>query len=251
MGGSLGLALRREGWSVAGVDRDPAVIERALQLGAIDSGGAAEADVFVLAVPVLAMPDALREVPAGALATDLCSTKVEVERWAAEAGVQLVGGHPLCGSEHSGIDAARADLYAGAAWVLTRPDPVVEEMLVAAGARPLIVGAAEHDRLAAGASHAAFIVSAAYMLAAAESPDWPALAALTASGFRDLTRLAGGDPEMYLGIARSNAENILARLDEFETGLARFRLHLESGDPALGELFALAQDARRRWEGSR
>jgi prephenate dehydrogenase len=251
MGGSLGLSLRREGWQVAGVDRDPTAVARARDLGAIDTTDAGEADLVVLAVPVLAMPGVLRQVARGALATDLCSTKVEVERWAAEAGVQLIGGHPLCGSEQSGIDAARADLYEGAAWVLTRPDPVVEEMVVAAGAHPLIVDAEEHDRLVAGSSHAAFFVSAAYMLAAAESEDWPALAALTASGFRDLTRLAGGDSEMYRGIGRTNAANILARLDDFETALARLRLQLESDDVRLAELFEAARDARRRWEASR
>jgi prephenate dehydrogenase len=124
-------------------------------------------------------------------------------------------------------------------------------MLVAAGARPLIVAAEEHDRLAAGSSHAAFVVSAAYMLAAAETEVWPALAALTATGFRDLTRLAGGDPEMYSGIALTNAANIAARLDEFEVALARLRLHLEAGDGHLAELFAAARDARRRWEEAR
>lgn len=251
MGGSLGLALRREGWDVAGVDRDPAAVERARQVGAIGSADAAAADLLVLAVPVLAMPAVLRQVSPAVLVTDLCSTKVEVERWAAEAGVQLVGGHPLCGSDQSGIEAARADLYDGAAWVLTRPDPVVEEMVVAAGAHPLIVDAEEHDRLVAGSSHAAFFVSAAYMLAAAESQDWPALAALTASGFRDLTRLAGGDPEMYRGIGRTNAANILARLDDFEVALARLRLLLESDDVRLAELFQAARDARQRWEASR
>jgi prephenate dehydrogenase len=251
MGASLGLALRREGWSVAGADRDPDVLRRALELGAIDSTEAAEADLVVLAVPVLAMRDVLRQVAAGALATDLCSTKVEVERWAADAGVQLVGGHPLCGSEQSGVDAARADLYEGAAWVLTRPDPVVEEMVVAAGAHPLIVDAEEHDRLVAGSSHAAFMIAVAYMLAAAEASDWPAQAALTASGFRDMTRLAGGDPEMYLGIARTNAANILARLDEFETALARLRLNLDGDGTRLGELFEAAREARRRWEAAR
>ena len=251
MGGSLGLALRREGWEVAGTDRDLAAVERAQQLGAIGSTEIGAADLVVLALPVLAMQAVLREVAPGALATDLCSTKVEVERWAAEAGVQLIGGHPLCGSEQSGIEAARADLYDGAAWVLTRPDPVVEQMVVAAGAHPVIVDAQEHDRLAAGSSHAAFFVSAAYMLAAAESQDWPAVAALTASGFRDLTRLAGGDPEMYRGIGRTNAANILARLDEFEVALARLRLQLESDDVRLAELFAAARDARQRWEASR
>jgi len=251
MGGSLGLALRRAGWRVAGVDRDGAAVDRALELGAIDEAGPGGADVLVLAVPVLAIRAVLGQAPPGALVTDLCSTKVEVLRWAAEAGVELVGGHPLCGSERSGIEAARADLYDGAPWALTRPDPVVEEMVVAAGARPLIVEAEEHDRLVAGGSHVAFLISAAYMLATETAADWPAMAALTASGFRDMTRLSGGDPAMYEGIVSTNAANILARLDEFETALARLRLNLEGHHERLAELLAEAREARRRWEESR
>jgi prephenate dehydrogenase len=252
MGGSLGLALRRAGWHVAGADREEAVVTRALELGAIDEAGRPAADVTVLAVPLLAMRAVLGEIEPGARVTDLCSTKVEVLRWAAEAGVGLVGGHPLCGSDRSGIDAARADLYWGAPWVLTGPDPVVEEMVVAAGAHPLNLDADAHDRLAAGVSHVAFLISSAYMLAAESSPEWPAMAALAASGFRDMTRLAGGDPEMYVGIAATNTANILARLDEFEVALGRLRLQLEDAQGArLAELLEEARAARRRWEETR
>lgn len=252
MGGSLGLALRRERprWTVVGTDRDAAATARALELGAIESEGF-DADLTVLAVPVLAMPAALAQVPSGALVTDICSTKVAVLEWARAAGVDLVGGHPLCGSERSGIDAASADLYRGARWALTRPDPLVEEMVVAVGAEPLVVEPEEHDRLVAGSSHLAFLLSAAYILAASESGDWPALAALTGSGFRDMTRLAGGDPDMYTGIASTNRDNILARLDEFQVAIERFRARLESGDPDLAGLFAAARSARLRWEEGR
>src|SRR5205807_1461078 len=257
MGGSLGLALRRTGWPVTGLDSDPAVSARALELGAIGEveRDVTSAEVVVLAVPLMAMPAALREIarqaPAGVVVTDLCSTKATVMRWAEEAGVDLIGGHPLCGSARSGIEAARDDLYEGAPWALTRPDPLVEELVVAAGAHPLVVDASEHDRLVAGSSHLAFVLSAAYMLAEAGSPDWPAMAALTGSGFRDLTRLAGGDPEMYAGIGRTNRENILQRLADFEASLERFRRNLEADDPRLAELFEEARAARQRWEASR
>ncbi len=261
MGASLGLTLRRTrpDWTVVGVDRDDLTCRKAVRRGAVETASPelavlAGSELVVLAVPVLAMRALLPKVASaapGATLTDLCSTKVDVLRWAVEASVALVGGHPLCGRTETGVDAARDDLYEGAPWVLTRPDPLVEEMVVAAGARPLILEPDEHDRLAAGVSHLAFLVSSAYMLAAAASPDWAAMGELAASGFRDVTRLAGGDPDMYVGIARTNAGNILARLDEFEAALARLRLHLEAGDARLAELFEEARDARRRWEASR
>lgn len=253
MGGSLGLALREAGWSVGGLDRDPAVAERALARGAVEAvaGNLAGAELVVLAVPVLAAHDLLwqlaREAP-GALVTDLCSTKVEVLRWAEEVGVDLVGGHPLCGSEESGIDAARADLYAGATWALSRSHPQVEAMVAAAGGRPLLVDPAEHDRLVAGTSHAAFTISAAYMLAASGAADWPAMAPLAARGFRDMTRLAAGDPGMYAGIAATNAANLRARLLEFQAALARLLDGLGGPPEELAALFAQARDARVEWD---
>lgn len=253
MGGSLGLALRRAGISVVGLDSDAATTARALELGAIEAPADRldAADLVVLAVPLGAVRSTLAQVPRGVLTTDLCSTKVAVVEWAREAGLNFVGGHPLCGSERSGIDAARADLYAGAPWALTRPDPVVEEMVTAAGAEPLIVSPEEHDRLVAAGSHLAFLVSAAYMLAAAEAADWPAIAALTGSGFRDMTRLAAGDPQMYTAILTTNRENILARLDEFQVALERFRLRLMEEDPELADLFERGRAARLAWAESR
>lgn len=254
MGGSLGLALRAAGWSVAGYDRDAQAASRAVERGAIDSLApslAEPADVVVLALPVLAVESALAQIPRGPVVTDLCSTKEVVVQWAHQAGVDFVGGHPLCGSEQSGIEAASADLYRGAYWALTRADPVVEEMVVAAGARPLIVDPAEHDRLVAGSSHAAFAISTAYMLAASKAADWPAMAALAASGFRDMTRLAAGDPGMYAGIIATNAENLRGRLLEFQAALGGLIERLDAEPAEVERVFAAARAARLAWEESR
>ena len=256
MGASLALALRRA-WpetALLGCDRDPLTVRRALERNVVDVAGpdldaVGAADLVVLAVPVLAMRDLLpRFSGSRALLTDLSSTKAEVMRWAAAAGVRLVGGHPMCGRERSGIEAADADLYRDATWVLTRDEPRVEALARAAGAHPVVIDAERHDELVAGVSHAAFVVSAAYMLSVAGSPAWPDAARLAASGFRDMTRLAAGDAEMEAGIARTNAQHLAAALDAFEAALARIRRHLDRDDARLGELFEEARAARLRWE---
>lgn len=259
MGGSLALALRRTwpGTTLLGTDHDPLTVRRAMDRGVVDVAGpdldaVRPASLIVLALPVLAIRQAIRGLAAaGALLTDLASTKVEVMRWAGEVGADLVGGHPMCGRERSGLEAADPDLYQDATWMLTRADPRVEALVRAAGARPLVMEAERHDRLVAGVSHAAFVVSAAYMLGVAASPDWEAAAPLAASGFRDMTRLAAGDPEMEAGIAQTNTANLAAALDAFEASLRRFRRHLEHDDPRLAELFEEARRARERWEQER
>ena len=261
MGGSLAMAIRESpamrGVTVTGCDADPracrvAMEKQLVSVAGTDLDAVAAADVVFLAVPPLAMRDILPKLRrTRAVVTDLCSTKSTVMEWAAAAGVDLVGGHPMCGREVSGIEAAEPHLYRDAPWVLTRPEPAVVEIVEAVGARPLVVEPGEHDRLVATVSHAAFVVSAAFMLAAARSADWPAMSQLAAGGFRDVTRLAGGDPEMEAGIARTNGEKIVAALDGFEAALAVLRRHIERGDPRLAELFEEARSARLRWERAR
>jgi len=255
MGASLALALRRA-WpetALAGCDLDSLTVRRALDRGIVDVGGpdldaVRPAGLIVLALPVLAMREALRGLAGStAVLTDVASTKAEVMRWAGEAGVDLVGGHPMCGRERSGIEAADADLYQGAPWVLTRTEPRIEALVRAVGARPVVIDPERHDRLVAGVSHAAFVVSAAYLLGVTGSPEWPEAGRLAAAGFRDMTRLAAGDPEMEAGIVRTNRANLLAAIDAFEASLRVIRRHLEQDDPRIAELFEEARRARERW----
>lgn len=253
MGGSLALSLRRSdpGVEVVGIDSDPHTLRKAVDRGAITVGSddialCAGAEIIFLAVPVNTMRRILPQLPMTALVTDLGSTKAEVCEWAAAAGLDFVGGHPMCGREESGFDAARADLFEGAAWVLTRSAPRLEDVIRGAGAHPLFIDAAEHDRLVAGISHTAFIISAAYLLAVTGSSDWPAMRPLAASGFRDMTRLAGGNPEMYAAIASTNSQNIVSWLTAIEASLAKIRRHLEAGDSRLAEVFEDAHQARIR-----
>ena len=112
---------------------------------------------------------------------------------------------------------------------------------------PLVMSAAAHDRLVAGVSHAAFLLSIGYVLALSHQADWPEAAKVAGSGFRDMSRLAAGDPELYAGIAETNRENMVAMLDAISAELARLRRHLEADDPRLVELFEEARSVRERW----
>lgn len=250
MGSSLALALRRARptLSLVGSDSDAATMRRALALGAVEAGEPRAADVLVLAVPIPALPEVLTGLGGDrGIVTDLASTKSYVMRWAAAAGVDLVGGHPMCGREQAGIEAADPDMFDGAPWVLTRDEPAVTELVRAVGSRPVFIDAARHDRLVAGVSHAAFVLSAAYVLAQAGDEDWEAMQHVAGSGFRDVSRLASGDPGLYAAIASTNREHLAEAVRRIEATLARLRRHLEAGDGRLVELFEEARLVRERW----
>ena len=257
MGSSLALALKesRPDVVVVGTDIDPATLRKAVDRGVITSGSADLAvveisDMVVLAVPILALRQVFANLAghvAGKVVTDMASTKVSVIEWASESGIGLIGGHPMCGKEMAGIDAAEASLFKGAPWVLTSAHPAVTHLVGSVGALPLVMDAAAHDRLVGGVSHAAFLLSVGYVLSLSSRPDWPEAAKLAASGFRDMSRLAAGDPTLYAGIARTNRDNLIEQLDAISAGLARLKRHLEADDPRLVELFEEARAVRERW----
>jgi prephenate dehydrogenase len=252
MGASFAMALRRArpDLVLAGSDPDPGTMHRAIARGLVDPGEPRAAAVVVLAVPIAAMPDVLAGLGGRAgVVTDMASTKVHVMRWAAAAEVDLVGGHPMCGRERQGIDAADPDMFQGAPWVLTRDEPRVTELVRAVGAVPIVMDPERHDRLVAGVSHSAFMLSAAYVLALAGGADWPEMQRVAGPGFRDMSRLAAGDPELYAAIASTNRDRVAESLRAVEASLARLRRHLEAGDGRLVELLEEARRARERWAG--
>jgi prephenate dehydrogenase len=104
-----------------------------------------------------------------------------------------------------------------------------------------------HDRLVAGVSHAAFLLSVGYVLSLSARSDWPEAQKLAASGFRDMSRLAAGDPSLYVGISRTNRVQLLEQLDAISATLGRLRRHLDADDPRLVELFEEARSVRERW----
>ena len=132
------------------------------------------------------------------------------------AQVQPIGGHPMCGKEVAGFDAADADLFRGAAFVLTplaRTAPptlaFAQSMVEAMGARPLVIGAERHDKIVAATSHLPFALAVALMATAVDlARDDDLLFALAASGFRDTSRLAASDTAMMLDILLTNRDNV-------------------------------------------
>lgn len=223
IGGSVGLRLRARGVPVRGVTRSPETLRRAVELGAVEGGSlelapeVATAGLVLVAAPTRASIRLLRDVgalaPPGTILTDACSSKGEVVAAmdGLPEGVRAVGGHPMAGKELAGIGAADPRLFEGATWVLTetaRTDAnaraACEELARVCGAAPLWVGADEHDRAVAAISHLPLLAAAALVLAA-EDAGSELLWRLAASGFRDSTRLAAGEPEMGADLALTNA----------------------------------------------
>jgi prephenate dehydrogenase len=230
-------------------------LRKALDRGIVTSASADTsvvdmADVIVIGAPIRAMREVFAQLAGrtgGKLVTDMSSTKADVMEWAAGAGIDLVGGHPMCGKETSGIDAADASVFKDAPWVLTRGEPALMDLIEAVGAHPIVMDAETHDRLVAGVSHAAFLLSVGYVLALSRRPDWPEASKLAAGGFRDMSRLAAGDPDLYAGVARTNRAHLVEQLDAIAAELARLRRHLEADDARLVELFEEAHAVRERW----
>jgi len=257
MGSSFALALKeaRPDIVIVGSDTDSITLRKALDRGIVasasaDTSVAGMAEVVVIGAPIRSMRDVFAQLASrtdGKVVTDMASTKADVMEWASAAGIDLVGGHPMCGKESSGIDAADASIFKDAPWVLTRGEPVLVDLVAAVGAHPIVMDAETHDRLVAGVSHAAFLLSVGYVLALSRRSDWPEASKLAAGGFRDMSRLAGGDPELYAGVARTNRQHLVEQLDAIAAELARLRRHLEADDPRLVELFEEARAARERW----
>ena len=257
MGSSFALALNkaRPDIVLVGSDKNPLVVRKALERDIVSSANTDLSVVEMAEVVVVGAPiNTLRELFAqlalkagGVPITDMASTKATVMEWAAAEGIDLVGGHPMCGKETSGIDGADAEMFDGAPWVLTRDEARITELVTAVGAHPVFMDAITHDRQVAGVSHAAFMLSIGYVLALAGRSDWPEASRLAAGGFRDMSRLAAGDPDLYVGVARTNRQNLLQILDAISKELARLYRHLEADDPRLVELFEEARAVRERW----
>lgn len=267
IGGSLGMALRERRLAdrVLGLPRRAETIREALEIGAIDEGSldlsrASEADLVVLAAPVLTFEPLVRGIAPylkpGALVTDVGSTKAEITRGIPPllpASVDFVGGHPMAGSEKGGVRAGRPDLFVGAVWVLTRGERTRPEnvgrlaaLVQALGATPVEMDPELHDTSVARISHLPHVVAAA-LAEAAEEGDVPVevLRLLVAGGFKSTTRIAASPPEMWRDICMTNREAVLGSLARFEAALARFRRALEQEDgAAVLEAFQRGKTAR-------
>jgi len=270
IGGSVAAALRRAGAvsRVLGVGRRAHTLEQARALGLIDAAvdiedAAAQADVMVLAVPVGAMADALQRIRPvlrpDTLLTDAGSTKADVAAAAVQAlGAQVgqfVPGHPIAGAETSGPQAAHAALFEGRTVVLTplpqNSDAIRQrttQLWEVMGARVVVMTPEQHDAVLAAVSHFPHLLSAAYMAQVASADDADLRLTMAGSGFRDVTRLAAGSPEMWRDIFLANRQAVMQELQGFQAMLAQVERVLHQGDgPALEAFLQRSATARRLW----
>lgn len=280
IGGSIARAVRANrtasswtmtAWSPSGEGPERAVADGTIDRAAGNPEGAlADADLVVLAGPPTACLAALDDLAGGwhaslapsAVITDVASTKAALLERADVAGLRYVGGHPMAGLEATGYAAGRSDLFVDRPWVIVpgrvaEPADVerVRALVEACRARVVQLDAATHDRAVAGISHLPLILAAALVEAVAgpmpgaPHGDWPTASALAATGWRDMTRLARGDPAMGAGIAVTNAAALAERLRELQATLDAWRSELErQGGPDEAAMTARLRAVRARIE---
>ena len=262
IGASMALALRQAGWRVTGEDIRDETFALALANGVIDQGPLTdEHRLVVIAVPagsvVRVANNVLRNFTDGELiVTDVAGVKSAI---VAEIGdVRFLGGHPMAGSELRGLRGAREDLFQGCNWVLTpteRTEPALYStlhgILREIGANVVAVSAEDHDRLVALASHVPHLLAGALMNEAAEAAKEDAvLLQLAAGGFRDMTRIAAGDPTIWPDVLFENRDAVTSTLLSLEERLAQLRAALSGEERELiEESLQTASEARRQLPG--
>jgi len=236
MGGSLAGALRGKVGAVVGVARRRETVQAALKGGLVDEGtteltaGVKGVDIVVLATPVRVIVQQIAEVgpllEESCLLMDLGSTKAEILREMAKLpeGIQVLGGHPMCGKETSGVEATEPGIYQGATFILS-PLPRTAEWALSlgqdlartVGSEPLVLDGERQDFLVATLSHLPYLMACG-LIATADRTTSPDAAAwrIVAGGFRDTTRIAASDVTMMTDILVTNREEVLRALGTFQ-----------------------------------
>ena len=252
IGGSIGLGLKESGLatSIIGIGHRKVSINKALKIKAIDEGttsiekAAKQADIIILATSVNLIPDYAKKIiplmKESAILTDVGSTKdyivsqvtKEMKSKSGEGRSSFIGAHPLAGSEQRGIDSARSDLFEGSVCVLTPTDlnpkkdiTRLSNMWKALGARISIMTPSKHDEILALVSHLPHFVASS-LAGVIEEKHWK----FAASGLRDTTRIASGDPDLWLSISKQNKQEIIKALKCFSKEVEGTINDLEKGN---------------------
>ncbi len=259
LGGSVALAARQRGVadSVVGVGRRPGPLQAALAKGVIDevaepAAAVRGSDLVVLCTPVGAMPGLVQSVAEsfepGALVTDVGSVKTtlaEILPGLLPSGVEYVGAHPMAGSHLRGVHHAQGNLFDGACCILT-PQPSNDPAAVARvsafwralGARVVERDPVTHDEEVAWMSHVPHVLAFAFARALAKAP--AGAGELAGSGFRDFTRIAQSDAELWGDILSANRKTLAGHLHAFSAALAELAAAIERGDTDAQESFLAA-----------
>lgn len=268
IGGSLARALRRAGAcnNITGYGRDETNLLKAVELGVIDeysqdiSAVVANADVVVLATPLNTIEPLLSSMAATlqphTVITDVGSAKGSVVRAARSALnnklERFVPGHPIAGTEQSGVEASFADLFDNHMVILTpleenAPEAVglVTRMWEACGATVVSLSVEHHDQVLAATSHLPHILAYSLVDCLASMNEHDEIFRFSAGGFRDFTRIASSSPEMWSDICVSNRDNLLQVIEQFEHRLEEITTLIRDSDrEQLREIFARVKRTR-------
>jgi prephenate dehydrogenase len=272
MGGSFALAMKRAGLvkRVIGYSKSPSTTERAKKLGVIDQVAESAllavsgSDIVLIAVPVSATEatfKAIRHlVEPGVLFMDVGSTKRDVVDAARRVLKERVGSfvpaHPIAGKEAAGITHADATLYSGRQVILTPLTQTAPELLqkatdtwAAIGAQVLRMTPENHDAAFGAVSHLPHMLAFAYFNSVARQPAGKDYLSLAGPGFRDFTRIAASDVEVWRDVLLSNREEVLKQAQRFRHTLDAMELAMKSGNAeALEDMIRSASDARGAWQ---
>ena len=272
MGGSLALAMKRAGLvrRVVGYSKSPSTTQRALQMGVIDVEAPSAllavsgADVVVLAVPVGAMGATFKSirhlVSEKTLLIDVGSTKQDVVL-AAKAALgrnasAFVPCHPIAGSEMSGVESARADLYAGKQVILTPTEETsvqhverARSLWQALGCQVSLMSPKAHDDAYAAVSHLPHLLAFAYMEGILGQEAWQQLQGLAGSGFADFTRIAASEPKLWRDVLLANKAAVLEQSRHFQRALHQLEVYLNTDNgEQLQKTIARVSAARSCWK---
>lgn len=268
LGGSIGYILKKKGFAskVIGIGRNEERLRRAVELGAIDSftldfdSSISTVDILIVAVPVTMIASFVKRaaphLKEGAIITDVGSTKKSVTQEVEAilpSHLRFVGGHPMAGSEKTGVEALDPYIFENAYYVLTRSsktDPeaynVVKEMVNSLDATCIEMDVDLHDMSVAMISHGPHVVAAAMVNCADRVDDGSdSVLSLAAGGFKDTTRIASGSPEMWVDICMTNGDKIVDILNCLEHDINDFKEAIRTGDrEQLKQLFVSAKETR-------
>ncbi|MBD2014717.1 prephenate/arogenate dehydrogenase [Microcoleus sp. FACHB-53] len=249
IGGSLGLDLRTLGHQVLGVSRQEQTCQRAIERGVVDDASQnltllAAADVVFICTPIAAIAPTVQQLiphlSPDTVLTDVGSVKAAVVDQVAALWHNFVGGHPMAGTTDNGIEAAVLGLFADNPYVLTPIDTTpasavkrVEEIVRSLTSRVYFCRPEDHDRAVASISHLPVMVSASLIDSCMSEPDSTVLELaqkLASSGFRDTSRVGGGNPELGMMMARYNRESLLRSLTSYRHSLDQFIEFIEQED---------------------
>jgi arogenate dehydrogenase (NADP+) len=267
IGGSLGLDLRSQGHNVWGLSRNQSTCDRAKSIGAVDHAvlslseikNLAQTEVIFICTPINVILDTIAAIaPAlnsSTILTDVGSVKSAIIPKAQKLHPRFIGGHPMAGTAFSGIGAAENNLFQNRPCVITpdqNTDPdaakILRSLWQSVGAIVYECNPEEHDRAVAWISHLPILISAGLILACDREKDRAIVQLaqhLASSGFRDTSRVGGGNPELGSLIAKYNQVALLNSLKQYQSVLADLIIQVESGNwDILEQSLSLAQQLR-------